>query len=65
MTDETPPSNVTDISKFRSKKTERVLECKCGSQLFYLHYCEPGLTGRIQCRLCDSFYTDKCWGYRE
>jgi hypothetical protein len=56
---------VVDLDTFRPKRKELVLECKCGSQLFYLHFREKGLTGAIECRLCGEIPLDKCWGYAQ
>lgn len=56
---------VTDLADFRQKKTDLVFECKCGSQLFYLRYAEPGLVGTIECRLCEQIMLGKCWGSRD
>jgi hypothetical protein len=53
-------ATVTDINDFRPKKPEWVFECKCGSQLFFLHY-----DGTIECRSCKLIRESIEWRYRE
>ncbi len=58
-------NKITDLAEFKRKNSEMVYQCKCGSQLFYLHSAEPGLCGEIECRLCGDIKIDRCWGARD
>jgi len=42
------------------KANEKVFQCKCGGQLFWL----VGWMG-IQCRSCNTILESLCWGHRE
>lgn len=62
---EPPATNVIDLSEFRARRDILVFQCKCGSQLFYLRFAEPGLCGGVECRLCGKIDMTKCWGQRD
>lgn len=48
----------------KPKKPPQVLECKaCGGQHFYLHF-DMGKVGPIECRYCEEFLPEYCWGMR-
>lgn len=50
---------VLSLADFREKRPEYLFECKCGSQLFFLHS-----DGTIECRSCKIICERIEWMYR-
>jgi hypothetical protein len=57
--DSTDAPNVVVLADFREKRPEWVFECKCGSQLFFLHR-----DGTVECRSCKLIRETIEWVYR-
>jgi len=54
-------STVPDLSAFKEKRNEKVWECDCGGQLFYLR-AKP--EGYLECKDCSRMLRNLVWGMR-